>query len=1092
MAEVDLVAEFPQPAGAARWAEVMARFAAQLGAQGRRVVLVTSGGTKVPLEARPVRFLDNFSSGRRGATSAEAFLAAGYGVLFLYRARSAFPFAHRFPPQTWLSALRPSDLTRSGLLSLEAEENALPGFASALRSYQEAAAAGTFLAVEFTTLADYLHLLQAAAQALSPLGSSAMFYLAAAVSDFYVPASEMPEHKIQSSGGPLQITMKMVPKMLSPLVKDWAPKAFIISFKLETDPSIVIDRARNALEVYRHQVVVANILESRRSFVVIVTKDSETKLLLSEEEVEKGIEIEEKIFPPEGRLGVCNSERGCHDSRGSSGTRCKPLSAGDHSEDRLRTANRNLEELTLNHMEEMKEVENYANRVCNLTEEREAFSHGYKKQNEQLRQEFKELQLKQDSALEKAQLEIEKLKENLIELKENDSIELQKAKKHNQRLDEEILALRNRVRSLDSDKKALGEVVERLKEAIRESQETKRHGNHSPGKNVGAEQRVEELQKSKSELKCLYNEIQSLPGTAEDRDPFLIAYDLLQRENTELETEVSKLLQESEQLNHFTVGKEPTAANLSTNENICKDFESKAPVLEVEIQSPKEERNELCLKLGESKQKEIPEESGTFPREGQKEEDSSQNRDMKGEQQELTLEPEEIVRLREELSHMNQKLLRSQSSGDSSDDSSAKYPSSGEILKYQQQEEPQLRQNLHRLQVLCSSAEKELRYERGKNLDLKQHNSLLQDENIKIKIELKQAQQKLLDSAKMCSSLTAEWKHCQQKIKELELEVLTQAQNIKSQNSLQEKLAQEKSKVADAEEKILDLQQKLEEAQKVCLPETCILEKKQLEERLKESRENEAKIKQQYQKEQEKRNLLDQSINELQKQVRILLDKENRLEATRSQQQSRLHQQEVQLKQLENEKGKSDELLKSNLELSEKLSGFQQKNKALCEEYAQLLKQFDVYVRNYNEKHHHYKVKHHRIKDRLVHEVELRDKRIKELENGNELLRLQMEKEKAFQDEVIAQNDVLLQERGKLLVQLTEQEELIGNNKGMLSSVQSRVLLLDKENKLLQENSLQLTHHIGLLERIIRNIQIRRGEVRCVLPVGSLIRCLDC
>ncbi|XP_045154963.1 phosphopantothenate--cysteine ligase isoform X2 [Echinops telfairi] len=122
-----------------------------------------------------------------------------------------------------------------------------------------------------------------------------MFYLAAAVSDFYVPVSEMPEHKIQSSAGPLQITMKMVPKMLSPLVKDWAPRAFIISFKLETDPSIVIDRAHTALEVYRHQVVVANVLDTRRSFVVIVRKDSETKLLLSEEEVERGIEIEQKI-----------------------------------------------------------------------------------------------------------------------------------------------------------------------------------------------------------------------------------------------------------------------------------------------------------------------------------------------------------------------------------------------------------------------------------------------------------------------------------------------------------------------------------------------------------------------------------------------------------------------------------------------------------------------------------------------------------------------------------------------------------------------------------------------------------------------------
>ncbi|XP_006840060.1 PREDICTED: phosphopantothenate--cysteine ligase-like [Chrysochloris asiatica] len=149
------------------------------------------------------------------------------------------PFAHRFPPQTWLSTLRPSSPARPGLLCLEAEEKELPGFAAALRSYQDVAVAGTFLAVEFTTLTEYLHLLQAAAQALNPLGSSAMFYLAAAMSDFYVPVSEMPEHKIQSSRGPLQITMKMVPKMLSPLVKDWAPKAFIISFKLETDPSII-------------------------------------------------------------------------------------------------------------------------------------------------------------------------------------------------------------------------------------------------------------------------------------------------------------------------------------------------------------------------------------------------------------------------------------------------------------------------------------------------------------------------------------------------------------------------------------------------------------------------------------------------------------------------------------------------------------------------------------------------------------------------------------------------------------------------------------------------------------------------------------
>lgn len=37
----------------------------------RRIVCVTSGGTTVPLEKRCVRYIDNFSSGYRGASSTE-------------------------------------------------------------------------------------------------------------------------------------------------------------------------------------------------------------------------------------------------------------------------------------------------------------------------------------------------------------------------------------------------------------------------------------------------------------------------------------------------------------------------------------------------------------------------------------------------------------------------------------------------------------------------------------------------------------------------------------------------------------------------------------------------------------------------------------------------------------------------------------------------------------------------------------------------------------------------------------------------------------------------------------------------------------
>uniref|UniRef100_A0A8D2JCZ5 Coiled-coil domain containing 30 n=1 Tax=Sciurus vulgaris TaxID=55149 RepID=A0A8D2JCZ5_SCIVU len=644
---------------------------------------------------------------------------------------------------------------------------------------------------------------------------------------------------------------------------------------------------------------------------------------------------------------------------------------------------------------------------------------------------------KLDSALEKAQQEIKKLKENLIKLKENDTFDLQKAKEHNQRLDGEILALRNRVRSLDSEKKVLGEVVEKLKREICESQKNEGLGNYSPGKTVGAQKGVQ----------------------------------------------ISKFSQELEQLNHFTVGGETATANLIASESAYKDLVLKVPILEVELQSPEEEKEELCPELGESKQKDIPEESvkeGTLPKEGQKEEDSQPNRDMKDEEPQLAMKPEEVVRLGEEARHVNQSLLPSPNSGDSSDDSSTQYLSSGEKLKCEQQEEiQQLRKNLHRLQILFNSAEKELRYEREKNMDLKQHNSLFQEENIKLKIEQKQAQQKLLDSTKMYASLTAEWKHCQQKIKELELEGLKQAQGIKSQSHLQEKLAQEKSKVASAEEKILDLQQKLEHAHKVCITDTCILRTKQLEEKIKEATENEAELRQQYQEEQQKRKLLDQTVNELQRKVTTLQEKDNQLKVTRSQ------QQEALLKQLENEKRKSDEHIKSNQELSEKLSGLQQEKEALWERCVQFLEHFDEHVRNYSEKHHH-KAKLRKVKDHLVHEVEMRNKRIKQLEDEAGLLQQKIETDKAFQDQIIAQNDTLILEKRELLKQVMDQEEIIRNNKHIISSVKSKALFLDKENKQLQENHFRLMQQVSFLERIIWNIQIRRREEATISDIPGL------
>lgn len=56
------------------------------------VVLVTSGGTSVPLEKNTVRSVENFSTGIRGSRSTEYFLKRGHPVIFLHRGTSIKPF----------------------------------------------------------------------------------------------------------------------------------------------------------------------------------------------------------------------------------------------------------------------------------------------------------------------------------------------------------------------------------------------------------------------------------------------------------------------------------------------------------------------------------------------------------------------------------------------------------------------------------------------------------------------------------------------------------------------------------------------------------------------------------------------------------------------------------------------------------------------------------------------------------------------------------------------------------------------------------------------------------------------------------------
>ncbi len=165
-----------------------------------------------------------------------------------------------------------------------------------LKKYQRAQRSNTLLLLSFTTVTEYLWELREIAILMNPLGRKALLYLAAAVSDFFVPKERLAEHKIQSSdtnhqsntdsengqhrraaqapSKKLVIYLDPVPKFLKSLVDGWAPQAMIVSFKLETDPSILIGKAQTALDRYSHHLVIGNLLSTRKWEVVFITPNA--------------------------------------------------------------------------------------------------------------------------------------------------------------------------------------------------------------------------------------------------------------------------------------------------------------------------------------------------------------------------------------------------------------------------------------------------------------------------------------------------------------------------------------------------------------------------------------------------------------------------------------------------------------------------------------------------------------------------------------------------------------------------------------------------------------------------------------------------
>ncbi|KAH8360236.1 hypothetical protein KR093_011463 [Drosophila rubida] len=282
-----------------------------------RIVLVTSGGTTVPLEHNTVRFVDNFSAGTRGSASAEYFLDHDYAVIFMHRHKSLEPFTRHFTGQQFFDMLDIADNSQSSTIAIKPDS--VDVFAPVLAKYKIARETQMILYVNFTSVVDYMWLLRAACECLAAFEERAVLYLAAAVSDFYIPEDMMhrpspvallksklkfhfvrsqnfsPTHKMQSGDGAPTISLQLVPKMLAPLASLWVPHAFVVSFKLETDENLLIVKARDSLNKYKHKLVIANVLQTRKHRVVFVTPTDSYELHLSREQALQGLEIEEPI-----------------------------------------------------------------------------------------------------------------------------------------------------------------------------------------------------------------------------------------------------------------------------------------------------------------------------------------------------------------------------------------------------------------------------------------------------------------------------------------------------------------------------------------------------------------------------------------------------------------------------------------------------------------------------------------------------------------------------------------------------------------------------------------------------------------------------
>ncbi|XP_063739318.1 coiled-coil domain-containing protein 30 isoform X3 [Eleginops maclovinus] len=599
------------------------------------------------------------------------------------------------------------------------------------------------------------------------------------------------------------------------------------------------------------------------------------------------------------------------------------------------------------------------------------------------------------------------------------------------------------------------------------------------GEKAVLEEKVAQMERAHSRLQSELERYKDGNRTQEDRRESRLHVDQLKEQTDRLTAELSSL-----QTTHTALREEMASERLQTAELQAKlsssvheklTAEGERERLELQMQRLKEQLKWHQERLSSTKE---------ALSSSQKPEPHTAHIESSLSPVERTKDDDQFSCLTQELNHLQDKLEEEQQLAVQHqlalqaqvNEAQAHIKSQDSVLSQKAEEAKQMKQDLQRAQSLFTSAERELRYEKEKNMDMKRHNTLLDQEKLKLCAELKQLQTKLVQVEQSLHTQAAESERQQQRIRELELQLARNSTNRSANTSLQEDLQNERARLIVADKKVLELQQQLKSAQhQLRVEEARAGESSRLERDSRDLSDTLSALRAQQQEEHITRKLLEQREEELQQQVRSLRLKEASMTRTNAELSHRAQQLDTRLAVLEAELSKAREEArdsqKSVNRLQEELMASQQECDRRHGELQQLLLQLDTHIRKYNEKQSQHKSKLRQAKQVFLKETAQRDRIIQKLENDLMLASSLSHKEKEQIHTVTEENEKLLEEKRDLLRKISEAEEMGSNGMRTASTVQHRVNVLEVENRQLQDRTLKLSNQVSSLERALRNVQ---------------------